>query len=179
MHTVKKMSSRAKNERGDPAWDCFSRKSGIAMTGQTMIEVIIALTLIILFLAGVVVVELFAVKNAEFSRNKSISTQLARQQIERARVIRDSVGIDALTQCLFSCYINEQLSPAPVPTGGVYIQSLTIASSSPSDCPIPSTAITPQPVSYTANALVSWGRGIPNLTPAPEVKLSSCITDWR
>ena len=50
--------------------------------GQTMIEVIVALTLIILFLSGVVVVELYAIKNSNFSRNKSISTHLARQQLE-------------------------------------------------------------------------------------------------
>lgn len=150
----------------------------ISIKGQTMIEVIIALTLIILFLSGVVVVELFAVKNADFSRNKSISTQLARQQIERARVVRDSAGISALTDCLFSCYINEQLTPGPIPTG-IYSQQITISESGPSDCPLLPVTITPQPVSYKADALVSWAQGDINITPAPEVRLSSCITDWR
>ena len=40
-------------------------------SGQTMIEVIVALTLIILFLSGVVIVELYAIRNADYSRNKS------------------------------------------------------------------------------------------------------------
>src|SRR3989344_8536659 len=115
-----------------------------AIKGQTMIEVIIALTLIILFLSGVVVVELFAVRNADYSRNKSISTQLARQQIERARVVRDSSGISSLSQCLFSCYINEQLTPGPIPTG-VYIQKLTISDTTLEDCPLANISITPIP----------------------------------
>lgn len=151
----------------------------IKINGQTMIEVIIALTLIILFLSGVVVVELFAVKNAEYSRNKSNSTQLARQQLERARVIRDSTGIETLDVCLSSCYINNQLTPVPVSPTGKYGQSLTITEASIADCPLPETTVTPAPVSYKASALVSWGQEIVNITPAPIVAVSSCITDWR
>ena len=109
--------------------------------GQTMIEVIVALTLIILFLSGVVVVELFAIKNADFARHKSVSTQLARQQIERARVVRD----------------------------------LTMASLT--DCPLPT--IIPLPISYKARAIVDWSQGLSGITPAPQVEVSSCITDWR
>lgn len=150
----------------------------ISVKGQTMIEVIVALTLIILFLSGVVVVELFAVRNADFSRNKSISTQLARQQLERARVVRDSIGIKALESCFFPCYINEYLTPGPLPTG-TYEQSLEIKRTSIDDCPLTNADVTPEPVAYKATALVSWGQGEVNLTPPPRVNLSSCITDWR
>src|SRR3989344_5102842 len=108
-----------------------------AIKGQTMIEVIIALTLIILFLSGVVVVELFAVRNADFSRNKSISTQLARQQLERARVVRDSAGLSALTMCLSTCFINSALTPVPISPTGIYGQSLKITEASIVDCPLP------------------------------------------
>ena len=143
-----------------------------------MIEVIISLTLIILFLSGVVVVELFAVKNADYSRNKSISTSLARQQLERARVIRDSVGIDSLALCLSTCYINSQLTPVPISPTGIYGQSLTISEATV-DCPLPETTITPIPVSYLANSVVNWGQGDESIIPIPQVALSSCITDWR
>ena len=144
-----------------------------------MIEVIIALTLIILFLSGVVVVELYAVKNADYSRSKSISTQLARQQLERARVVRDSAGIGALSICELTCYINDQLIPVPISPTGVYGQSVTIIEASTFDCPLPTVLITPQPVSYKATSRVSWGQGEVNITPAPEVVVSSCLTDWR
>ena len=149
------------------------------MKGQTMIEVIIALTLIILFLSGIVVVELFAVKNSDYSRSKSISTQLARQQIERARVVSDTAGIAALDSCTFPCYINDQLTPGP-PLEGIYSQMLTISDNPTDECPLPeSEEITPIPLSYKVTALVSWAQGNSNITPAPEVEVSSCITDWR
>ena len=75
-----------------------------------MIEVVVALTLIIMFLSGVVIIELYAIKNTEYARNKSVSTRLARQQIERARVVRDAAGVDALGMCLSTCFINNQLT---------------------------------------------------------------------
>ncbi len=149
--------------------------------GQSILEVLIALALIILFLAGIVVVELIALKNVEFGQNKSISTRLAQQQLERARVIRDTVGLDELsTKCTGTCYINSDLTPFPglTPTGA-YGQSLTISLSN-ADCPSTETTITPIPVTYKAKASVSWGKGaISLLTPAPQVEVSTCFSNWR
>lgn len=145
-----------------------------------MIEVIVGLMLIILFLSGVVVIELFAIRNINYAQNKSIATRLASQQLERARVIRDSVGISALDTCLMGgCYINPTLTPIQfvlAPTG-IYTQRLTIDQNS-SDCPKPTIAVTPEPVFYKATAVVSWAQNA-TITPAPEVQLSTCITDWR
>ena len=149
-------------------------------SGQTMIEVIVALTLIILFLSGVVVVELYAIRNADYSRNKSTSTQLAKQQIERARVMRDSGRIDSLWQyCRSICYINNQLTPMPeVTSTGKFGQSLSIYSATVDDCPLPDVTIIPEPIFYKTTASVTWDTaGI--ITPHPLVELSSCITDWR
>ena len=142
-----------------------------------MIEVILALTLIILFLSGVVVIEIYAIKNTTFARNKSISTQLANQQIERARVVRDSAGIDALDICLSGCYINNQLTVEPESPSGTYGQLLTIIQASVDDCPLPTG--TPLAVSYRTDVVVNWSGGLTNITPAPAVEVSSCITDWR
>ena len=138
---------------------------------------ILALTLIILFLSGVVVIELYAIKNADFARHKSVSTQLARQQIERARVVRDSAGINALGVCLTGCYIDNQLTPVPVTPTGKYGQILTISETTVSDCPL-ATSI-PPPVAYRADVTVDWSEGSNDITPAPVVRVSSCITDWR
>ena len=146
--------------------------------GQTMIEVIVALTLIILFLSGVVIVELYAIKNADYSRNKSVSSQLAKQQIERARVIRDSAGIEALAVCQGTCFINNELTPVPVTPTGTYGQSLTIESASIADCPLPDVTIIPEPAVYKAKAYVSWDPEAV-ITPAAYVELISCISDWR
>lgn len=147
--------------------------------GQTIIEVIVALTLITLFLSGIVVVELYAIKNANYARDKSLATRLARQQLERARVVRDTAGIGGLNNCLFTCYINNLLTPIPVTPTGIYGQSLILQAVSIGDCPLPAITITPIPTSYLATASVNWGKGSVNITPAPEVVISSCLTDWR
>jgi len=149
-------------------------------SGQTILEVIIALALIILFLSGVIIVQLLSIRNVKYSQNKSTATKLAREQIERARVVRDSAGIDQLwNNCASICYINDELTPVPLSPTGIYGQSLKIETASASDCPLPNVTITPIPVSYVATAHVSWGSLVEEITPAPELSISSCITDWR
>jgi type II secretory pathway pseudopilin PulG len=148
--------------------------------GQTIIEVVVALTIIILFLSGIVVLQITALKNAEYAQNKSIATQLARQQMERARVVRDSAGISALLPCLepLSCYINTNLTPVPVIPTGFYGQSLTISNATVTDCGVVAT-VTPVPVSYKVTANISFRKITNGTTPVPDLVLTSCLTDWR
>lgn len=148
--------------------------------GQTIVEVIVALTLIILFLSGIVVLQITAVRNVEYSQNKSIATQLARQQMERARVVRDSAGISALLPCLvpLSCFINSSLTPMPITPTGVYGQSLTITDATAADCDVVAT-VTPVPVSYKVTANISFRKLSQGTTPVPDLVLTSCLTDWR
>src|SRR3989344_8357855 len=142
--------------------------------GQTILEVIIALAMIILFLSGVVVVQLVAIKNVNYARQKSIASQLARQQIERARVIRDTRGISGLSDCFSQCYINNELIPLIVTPTGSYGQSLTLVPATSFDCPLPDVTITPEPVVYMVRAKTTWGISQPGVTPAPQVELGSC-----
>lgn len=152
----------------------------IISDGQTIIEVVIALSLIILFLSGVVIIELVSMKNVQHSQNKSIATSLARQQIERARVIRDSAGMDALDICINNnCFINNNLTPVQISPTGVYGQNLILTAVTESDCPPPEVTITPMPTTYKAVSTVNWGYGATNVTPVPQLSVSSCITDWR
>lgn len=146
--------------------------------GQTILEVLIALTLIILFLSGVIAVELISIKNAQFAQNKSIATKLARQQLERARVIRDTAGIDELNLCtpLNPCWINSKLTPVQVLPTGTYEQKIYIENATEEECPAPS--IVPAPITYKAVSYIGWGQGA-LITPPPDVTLTTCITDWR
>lgn len=152
--------------------------------GQSMIEVIVALTLIIMFLSGVVAVEIVAIRNSEYARNKSVATNYARQQLERARVVRDSVGIDSLyTSCISICYLNNKLSPAPTPTG-IFAQNLKLENATLADCPpapVPIGMLTPTAGAkiYKATANVYLAHGSGNITPTPLVVMRSCLTDWR
>lgn len=148
-------------------------------SGQTILELLVALTLIILFLSGVVIIQLSSIRNVQYAQRKSVATKLAREQIERARVVRDSAGIDSLAVCISNCFINNQLTPVPVTPTGVYGQYLRIQPATSADCPLPEVTITPVPISYKAISYVSWAQGATGITPAPELSISSCITDWR
>ena len=148
-------------------------------SGQTILELLVVLLLIILFLSGIVVVQLYSVRNVQYAQNKSKATKLAREQLERARVVRDSAGIGVLeTYCQADagCYINNQLTPVMVTPTGTFGQSLTVKSAL--ECPIP-TGITPAPIIYKATSKVSWAISASGITPAPELSISSCISDWR
>lgn len=150
--------------------------------GQTMIEILVVLTLIMLFLSGVTIVELYAIRNVEFSQNKSQATKLAQQQLERIRVIRDSSGMEPLAECMGSgCYIDSQIGVTPylqITPRGQFTQKVVIQDGFQDCPPVPTLTIVPVPVSYKATAYVSWAQGT-QITPPPEVNMSSCFTDWR
>ena len=148
--------------------------------GQSILEVLIALTLILLFLSGVVVVQLFAIRNINYSQNKSTATRLARQQLDRVKVVRDSAGIDSLTVCQSACFINSRLTPVQgiTPTG-IFDQVVTLGAVKPGECPLPDITITPAPVSYNVTVKVILKDTGIQTTPTPLIQLSSCITDWR
>ncbi len=148
--------------------------------GQSILEVLIALTLILLFLSGVVVVQLFALRNLNYSQNKSTATRLARQQLDRVKVVRDSAGIDSLTVCQSNCFINTQLTPVQgiTPTG-IFDQVVNLSAISPGECPLPDVTVTPVPVSYKVKVKIILKDTASVTTPTPMIELSSCITDWR
>lgn len=150
----------------------------INQSGQTILEVVIALMMITLFLSGVTLVQLIASKNITFSQNKSIATRLARQQLERARVVRDISGINTLQTCQSPCFINTKLTPIQIIPTGIFVQTLRIVTDAVAACPLPEVTISPPPNTYQAIAQVSWDINV-NVTPAPVVEMSSCITDWR
>src|SRR3989338_4762826 len=94
-------------------------------SGQVLVEIITAFLLMTFLLSGLIVAGLFAVKNAQYSRNRSMATKLASQQIERARVVRDVDGIDAVLVCGSSCYISSDLTlttPTPFNNISVYLK---------------------------------------------------------
>lgn len=149
--------------------------------GQTIFEVLIGLTVVMLFLTGIVMIQLVALKNTNYSTNKSLASTYAREQLERVRVARDTMGLSGLVSnyCNLgaSCYVNDYLTPVIGQSSGpTPYQQKVIFSLSP-DCPTP--AAVPNSVSYKVTAISNWGGGAVNITPAPEVSLSSCLSDWR
>lgn len=147
--------------------------------GQTMLEILVALTLVVLFLSGVVIIQLYALRNVQFSRNKSTATTLAQQQIERVRAVRDSAGINGLNMCSSPCFINSELTPVPVTPTGTFGQSVIMQPATVFDCPIPTEAvIDPPPQYYKVTAQAQWGGSVP-ITPEPKVVIDTCLTNLQ
>jgi type II secretory pathway pseudopilin PulG len=165
-------------------------KNNYLSRGQTMLEILIALTLIMFFLSGVVIIQLNSIKNIKYAQIKSVATTLARQHLERARVLRDTYGMNSIigndaNPCGFNnphydpCYINEELTPGAVaPTGSIYHESLEFIGASDTECPIPTNA-PPNPTIYKVVSRARWVTPGVAITPDPEVNLTTCFSDWR
>lgn len=141
-----------------------------------MLEILVALTLVVLFLSGIVIIQLYALRNVQFSRNKSTATKLAQQQMERVRAVRDSAGIGALSMCSVPCFINSELIPVAVTPTGTFGQSVIVEAATMFDCPVPTEAVATQQYKVTAQA--QWG-GAAVITPEPKVVIVTCLTDLQ
>jgi Tfp pilus assembly protein PilV len=59
-------------------------------TGQTLIELIISIALILIIITGVTILTVQGLQNSQFSRNQVQATKLAQEGIEKMRTIRDN-----------------------------------------------------------------------------------------
>ena len=59
-------------------------------SGQTLIELIISITLIVLIITAVTILTINGLKNSQLSRNQIQATKLAQEGIERMRTLRDN-----------------------------------------------------------------------------------------
>jgi Tfp pilus assembly protein PilV len=58
--------------------------------GQTLIELIISIALILIIITGVTILTVKGLQNSQFSRNQVQATKLAQEGIEKMRTIRDN-----------------------------------------------------------------------------------------
>lgn len=65
----------------------FKRKNG-----QSMVEVLITLTIVTLCFVALVVVVVIAVRNARFANNSALANRYAQEGIEVVRLLRDQQG---------------------------------------------------------------------------------------
>lgn len=89
-------------------------------TGQTLIELIISVALILIIITGVTILTVRGLQNSQFSRNQVQATKLAQEGIEKLRTIRDN----KYTVCGWAANVNavapEGLWSAACPSGCRY-----------------------------------------------------------
>src|SRR5258708_3055538 len=66
-------------------------------SGQTLIEVIIAIGLVVLFLITLVSAMTLAIRNNQFAKDQVLARNRAREALEWFRSLRDQMGWDAFT----------------------------------------------------------------------------------
>ena len=138
--------------------------------GQVLVEILASFVLLTFLLAGLVVAGLFALRNAQYARNKSTATKLASQLLERTRVYRDVNGISSLSGCN-PCYIDSSLTKnSGVYTSGIFTEQLRI-NADDSQCPLPGGSS----YGYKAISTVSWDTSNPN----KNVTINTCFSDWK
>lgn len=79
--------------------------------GQTLIEVVAALVIVSIILAGVVRVVVVSLKNMEFSRNQNFSLNLAQTKVEELRAERDSTNWEVFWKKYLETLPNPQVEP--------------------------------------------------------------------
>ena len=77
-----------------------ARKSGDA--GQTLVEILVAVAMVVLVLVAVVGRSVDSVRNSIFSRNQILATRFAQEGVEWTRSQRDRLGWNALVSALDS-----------------------------------------------------------------------------
>lgn len=143
--------------------------------GQALVEMLAAFVLMTFLLTGLVVAGLFAMRNAQYARNRSTATKLASEQLERARVFRDINGVESLNNCNDPCFINPQLTMVQVaPTSGIFTQSFDVAVPVGNECPLPTAGQVGSTI-YKVTSDVSWDSTNPNR----KVSVDTCLSDWK
>lgn len=58
-------------------------------SGQSLVEVLVAMTVILMVIVGIIVATVYATRNSDFSKNQALATKLAQEKMEQVRSDRD------------------------------------------------------------------------------------------
>lgn len=148
-------------------------------TGQSLIEVLLALTVAAVILGAIVTAVISSLSNAQFAKNQNLASQFASQGMELIKQIRDTedqlteprlddkagqycFGEDAKLTDAASCSQN---------VGGVYVRTIDIEQNS-TECNAISTN-----TYYVIVSVAWWGNECTDPTDfCHKVKLASCLT---
>lgn len=139
--------------------------------GSSLIELLIAVSVISVILVGISSVATRSVNMQTYSKEQAQATKLAEEQIERVRAFRDRNGFAVLT-CASVCAIRSNTPPLVVaPTMAVSIFSVWFTVRTPGACPTP--AGLTQMKEVVATAQWTDRRG------THQARKTECFSDWR
>lgn len=142
-------------------------------TGTSLIELLIAISVITLTLVTLASVASRSISVQLFSTKQAQATKLAEEQVDRVRAYRDRSGFAALS-CADKCSLNAQITPAPTP---LVVTPFTIwyEITEPGGCPTPLPTLS-QTDPKEVTAIAQWTDAQP--TPH-QSQITTCLSDWR
>ena len=84
------------------------------LSGQSLLEVIVALAVTTLVLTSLVSATVVSVRNARFAKNQSLATKYAQEALERVRIYRDQSDWDNIFKTESNCENPPNLSTLPL-----------------------------------------------------------------
>lgn len=137
--------------------------------GLSLIELLIAVSVISIILVGISSVATRSVNVQTFSKEQAQATKLAEEQIERVRAFRDRNGFSVLT-CATQCSIQSNLSRS---TSTLTVANFTVwfTVRQPGACPTP--AGLTQMKEVVVYAQWTDRRG------THQARKTECFSDWR
>jgi len=156
-------------------------------SGQTLIEIILALSVVVLIITGITFAVTSSIKNATFSKNQNLATQYAQQGMEIVRAIRDRswtafFSLADVNYCLSKdsqeltvrpgSYCTSDGTKAGTPNVGIFVREIRIQPSNP-NC-------SPGGANVKATVSVAWEDSKCTSPANPfchKVQLVSCFTN--
>ena len=81
------------------------RKYSINEKGQSLLEVLVALAIVVIVILALVGVTTVSIRNATFAKNRALATKYAQEWMEEARKSRDEDSISFFIDG--SCYVSD------------------------------------------------------------------------
>lgn len=134
--------------------------------GQTLVEIIAAIGVVIILVTGLLVGAIASLKSVQFGKAKSVALHYAQEAMENARNIRNNNWSDFFaygspsgkTWCLNKNGTWSQGGPCPINIDGVYTRTVTFTWQDPT---------------MNVDVTVSWQGG------QYQVNLSTYFTQWK
>ncbi|MBI5356872.1 hypothetical protein HZB78_04690 [Candidatus Collierbacteria bacterium] len=86
----------------------FQLKAGMTRKGQSLIEILIAISALTIVLVSLVTAATQSLSGSVSARTQALATKLAEDQMEKIRAYRDRNGLENLS-CVDKCYLNDSL----------------------------------------------------------------------
>jgi len=143
----------------------FQLKAGMTRKGQSLIEILIAISAITIVLTALVSAATRSLSGSISARTQALATKTAEDQMEKIRAFRDRNGLEIIS-CDDKCYLNDSLQQIQVGQLDIDVLKVWFTVAVPGTCPSGNRQVT---------VISEWTDGV----GAHQAKSVSCFSLWQ